>query len=68
MRFFQVFWTSVKTNMMAMFQDFYVGILDLSRLNFGVITPIPKVLGASNIRQFYPITVINVIFRILAKV
>lgn len=36
--------------MMAMFQDFYVGILDLSWLNFGIITLIPKALGASDTR------------------
>ena len=31
------------------------------------MTLIPKVSGASDIHQFRPITVINVIFRILAK-
>jgi hypothetical protein len=40
----------------------------MSRLNFGVITLIPKVVGAMDIRQFRPITVINVIQRIFAKV
>ena len=53
--------------MMALFDEFFVGSIDLARLNFGVITLIPKVAGASEIRQFRPITVINVIFRILAK-
>lgn len=43
-------------------------MLDLSWLNYGIITLIPKVLGVSDICQFRPITVINVIFRILAKV
>ncbi|KAE8817311.1 hypothetical protein D1007_04999 [Hordeum vulgare] len=52
---------------MALFEEFYVGSIDLSRLNFGNITLIPKVAGAFDIRQFWPITVINVIFRILAK-
>jgi len=40
----------------------------MSRLNFGVITLIPKVVGATDIRQFRPITVINVIQRLFAKV
>ena len=51
-----------------MFEEFYVGALDISRTNLGIISLIPKVSGASNICQFWPITVINVIFRILAKV
>ena len=52
---------------MAIFDEFYVGSIDIGRLNFGIISLIPKVPGASDIRQFRPITVINVIFRILAK-
>ena len=52
---------------MALFEEFYVGAIDLTHLNFGIITLIPKVTGASDIRQFHPIMVINVIFRILAK-
>ena len=66
-KFFQTFWESIKPEVMALFDEFYVGSIDLTRLNFGIITLIPKVTGASDIRQFRPITVINVIFRILAK-
>jgi hypothetical protein len=40
----------------------------MSRLNFGMITLISKEVGAIDIRQFRPITVINVIHRIFAKV
>lgn len=50
-----------------MFQNFYVGILDMSRINFGVISLIPKVMGATDIQQFRPITVINVLQRIFAE-
>ncbi|XP_073361214.1 uncharacterized protein [Aegilops tauschii subsp. strangulata] len=57
----------IKPEVMALFDEFFVGSIDLARLNYGVITLIPKVAGASDIRQFRPITVINVIFRILAK-
>ncbi|KAE8775690.1 Signal recognition particle 54 kDa protein, chloroplastic [Hordeum vulgare] len=52
---------------MALFDEFYVGSIDLSRLNFRNIILIPKVAGASDICQFRTITVINVIFPILAK-
>ena len=65
--FFKTFWQTVKPEVMALFEEFYSGSMDLGRLNYGIITLIPKVSGASDIRQFRPITVINVIFRILAK-
>ena len=67
MKFFRTFWQAIKPEVMALFNEFYVGSMDLGRLNYGIITLIPKVSGASDIRQFRPITVINVIFRILAK-
>nr|XP_020149437.1 uncharacterized protein LOC109734646 [Aegilops tauschii subsp. strangulata] len=66
-KFFQTFWNVIKPEIMAIFDEFYVGTIDLGRLNYGIISLIPKVPGASDIRQFRPITVINVIFRILAK-
>ena len=53
---------------MPMFQELYTGTLVMSRLNFGVITLLPKVAGATEIRQFRPITVINVIQGLIAKV
>ncbi|KAE8821477.1 hypothetical protein D1007_00250 [Hordeum vulgare] len=53
---------------MHIFQEFYIGTLNMARINFGVISLIPKVVGASDIRQFRPITAINVLARIFAKV
>ncbi|KAK1685344.1 hypothetical protein QYE76_046192 [Lolium multiflorum] len=38
-----------------------------SRLNFGVISLIPKVHGTDTIKQFKPIALINVIFKFVAK-
>ena len=52
---------------MALFEEFFIGAVDVTRLNFGIITLIPKVSAASDIRQFRPITASNVIFHILAK-
>jgi hypothetical protein len=65
--FFKAFWQTIKPEVMALFDEFFSGTMDLGRLNYGVITLIPKVPGAADIHQFRPITVINVIFRILAK-
>uniref|UniRef100_A0A8I6X990 Reverse transcriptase domain-containing protein n=1 Tax=Hordeum vulgare subsp. vulgare TaxID=112509 RepID=A0A8I6X990_HORVV len=53
---------------MPMFHEFFIGTLDMGRINFGTIGLIPKVVGASDIRQSRPITVINVLARIFAKV
>jgi hypothetical protein len=66
--FFQKFWEKLQAAVMPMFQELFVGTLVMSRLNFGVITLIPKVAGATDIRQFRPITVVNVIQRIISKV
>jgi hypothetical protein len=66
--FFQKFWEKIQAVIMPMFQEFYIGTLVMSRLNYGVITLIPKIVGATDIRQFRPITVINVILRIFSKV
>uniref|UniRef100_A0A453DUR4 Reverse transcriptase domain-containing protein n=1 Tax=Aegilops tauschii subsp. strangulata TaxID=200361 RepID=A0A453DUR4_AEGTS len=49
-KLFQSFWEVIKPEVMALFDEFFVGSINLARLNFGVITLIPKVTGASDIR------------------
>jgi hypothetical protein len=44
-----------------------LGTIDVSRHNFGILLPIPKVPGADSIKQYRPITLINVIFKFIAK-
>jgi hypothetical protein len=41
--------------------------VDISCLNFRILTLIPKVQGAGNIRQFRPITLVNIIFKFIDK-
>jgi hypothetical protein len=41
--------------------------VDIARLNFGIISLIPKIKGADSIKQFRPIALINVIFKFVAK-
>lgn len=43
------------------------GELELKRLNYGVITLIPKIKDANTIKQFRPICLINVTFKIITK-
>ncbi|KAE8771995.1 hypothetical protein D1007_56071 [Hordeum vulgare] len=66
-KFSHTFWNAIRHEVMAQFEEFYVGSIGLHRLIYGIITLIPKVTSASDIRHFHPIIVINVIFCIPAK-
>lgn len=41
--------------------------MDLFRLNYGILTLSPKIKGAINIRQYRPICLANVIYKIITK-
>jgi hypothetical protein len=66
--FYQVFWELIKSDLMAMFLDFKKGDLSMSSLNFGIITLIPKQREVAHIKQFRPICLLNVSFKIFTKV
>jgi hypothetical protein len=51
-----------------MFQDLYRGELNLSRLNFGLISLIPKIKEANTIKQYRPICLFNVDYKWFSKV
>jgi hypothetical protein len=50
-----------------MFHDFHRGELDIKRLNYGVITMVPKIREANNIKQYHPICLLNVDFKGFTK-
>jgi len=58
----------IKSDLVAMFTYFYEGILDLERLNFVMLSLIPKVDEARSIKNFRPIILINCSFKIFSKV
>jgi hypothetical protein len=60
-------WEFIKKELMLMINDFYLGNLDINRLNYGVITLIPKIKGATNVKQYRPICFLNVSFKIFTK-
>jgi hypothetical protein len=66
--FFKKFWDIIKGSMGAMFSDLHNDTLDVKRLNYGVITLVPKLKEANNIRQFRPICLLNVDFKCITKV
>lgn len=57
--YFRKFWPQLRDLICAIIQGFCLGMVDILRLNYAVITPIPKVKGADIISQFRPIALIN---------
>jgi len=65
--FYQKFWNLIKNDMVHLFNDFHRGDLDLKRLNFALVTLIPKVGEATNMKQFRPINLLNCSFNFFSK-
>jgi hypothetical protein len=51
-----------------LFKDFYVGNLNIERLNYGMVTLLPKVDNAVDMKNFRPICLLNVCYKIISKV
>lgn len=64
--FFKNFWEVIKGNYSRMFEDLHSGHLDIKR--YGVITLVPKVKEANNIKQYRPICLLNVDYKGVTKV
>lgn len=52
----------------ALIDDFANGTLDITRLNYGIITLVPKTADSKQIQKFRPICLLNVSFKIITKV
>jgi hypothetical protein len=66
--FYQFSWEYIKEDILEMFSDFHVGVLDISRINYGVITLLPKVSDAEKIQQYIPICLLNCLYKWVTKV
>jgi hypothetical protein len=66
--FYQRFWEVIKYDLMALFKEFHDGTLPLFYLNYGIITLLPKQKESTNIKQFWPICLLNLSFKIFTKV
>jgi mannosylglycoprotein endo-beta-mannosidase len=62
--FYQHCWEIIKDDMVVLFSDFHNLNLDIGRLNYGIITLLPKIKEANNIRQYRPICLLNVVYKI----
>lgn len=58
----------MKHDIIQMFDDFHKGELDVSRLNYGIITLVPKVSDAEKIQQYRPICLLNCLYKWITKV
>jgi hypothetical protein len=66
--FFQTFWEIIKEYFLEIFDEWYNGRLDICRLNFAMITLIPKEDDAKEMRKLRPISLLNCVFKIFTKV
>lgn len=65
--FYQKFWNTIKMDLKAMFDCFFHNDLDLYRLNFSMITLIPKEADGTSIKKYRPIALTNCSFKIFTK-
>jgi hypothetical protein len=66
--FFQKIWDTIQLDILHLFNDFYVGNLKIERLNYGMVTSLPKVDNAADMKNFRPICLLNVCYKIISKV
>ena len=66
--FYHHCWEVVERNVLAVFEEFYQHSKFEKSLNATFIALIPKKNGASNIRDFRPISLVGSVYKILAKV
>ena len=66
--FYKTFWEVIRDDLMALFVQLKQGNLSLFKLNFGVITLLPKKENVVQIQQYRPICLLNVSFKIFTKV
>jgi hypothetical protein len=65
--FYQHIWNLVNHDLLLMFNDWNKDELDLFRLNFSLLTLIPKEADAVTIQKFRPIALSNCSFKIFSK-
>jgi hypothetical protein len=57
----------MKAGVIELFNDFYLGTLDITRINFGIITLLTKVKEAERIQHFRPICLLNCLYKWFTK-
>jgi hypothetical protein len=65
--FYYRFWGTIKNDFMALIKGFEQGNINIARLNYALITLIPKEEEAKALKKFMPISLINYRFKFFAK-
>jgi hypothetical protein len=65
--FYQVFWDLIKKDLMCLVNCFEQNQLNLERLNFAMITLLPKEPVAKTLKKYRPISLINCSFKFFGK-
>jgi hypothetical protein len=65
--FYQHCWEIIKVDMVPLFQDFYLGVLDIKRINYEIITLLPKVKEDERIQRLRPICLLNCLYKWFTK-
>jgi hypothetical protein len=65
--FYQGCWSIVKNDIIQLFDDFFRQRVDISRINYGIITLLPKIKDANRIQQFRPICLLNCLYKLITK-
>ena len=63
--FYQTFWEVIKVDLLRLINSFWENKLDLDRLNYAMITLIPKEPDAKTLEKFRPINLINCSLNVL---
>jgi hypothetical protein len=65
--FYQACWQTVKPDIIQLFADFHQGTVDISRINYGIITLLPKVSDAARIQQYRLICLLSCLYKLITK-
>jgi hypothetical protein len=66
--FFQDCWDVIKTDIMGVFQDFHAHSKFVKSLNATFIALIPKKSGTLDLKDFWPISLVSGVYKIIVKV
>ena len=65
--FYQSCWNIIRVDIIQLFDDFYNQRVDTSRINYGIITLLPKIKKASRIQHFRLICLLNCLYKLITK-
>jgi Reverse transcriptase (RNA-dependent DNA polymerase) len=66
--FLRAYWPLLKSKILALFNEFFHGRLNMLHINKANITMIPKKDGPQTVEDFRPISVINLFPKLISKV